>query len=101
MPRDVRGDLDLSALNIVRSFHYPGGRVWAVGVVRYPESGGPPVLRFVSGARFVDLEKWPSAWVDFTEEKLVDLLRRGAPRAVSWKSVMPPRRFGDPRPDTG
>jgi hypothetical protein len=69
--------------------------------VRFPESGGEPVLRFVSGARFVDLEKWPPAWVDFTEDQLVELLRRGAPRAVSWQSGMPQRRFGDPRPDAG
>ncbi len=101
VPRDARGDLDMSALIVVRSFHYPGGRVWAVGVVRFPESGGEPVLRFVSGARFVDIEKWPTTWVDFTDEQLVELLRRGAPRAVSWRSGMPQRRFGDPRPDAG
>lgn len=97
IPRDARGDVDMSALNIVRSFHYPGGRVWAVGVVRHPEDGGPPVLRYVSGARSVDLAIWPPSWVDFTEEQLVELLRKGAPRAVSWTQGMPQRRFGDPR----
>jgi hypothetical protein len=101
IPRDQSGDVDMSKLNVVRSFHYPGGRVWAVGLVRFPEEGGEPVLRFVSGARSVDLTTWPAAWVDFTEERLIDLLRTGAPRSSAWREGMPTRRHGDPRTNPG
>jgi hypothetical protein len=101
IPRDESGDVDMNKLNVVRSFHYPGGRVWAVGVVRFPESGGEPVLRFVSGARFVDLDRWPGGWIDFTDEQLYDLLRYGAPRKERWRDGMPTRRFNDPRADPG
>ena len=99
VPRDASGDVDMNMLNVVRSFHYPGGRVWAVGVVRFPETGGSPVLRFVSGARSRDLPAWPAGWVDYTDQQLVDLLRMGAPRKESWKDGAPRRRFGDPRLD--
>ena len=101
VPRDARGDVDMTALNVVRSFHYPGGRVWAVGVVRFPETGSKPVLRYVSGARFVDLLAWPADWVDYTDEQLVELLRRGAPRTSAWQQGMPTRRFSDPRAGMG
>ena len=86
---------DVTDLGVVRAFRYPGGRFWAVGVFRYPEDGGPAVLRFTSGARHVDLHDWPKDWADARPEELVDLLR-SAPRPPAPKpSADAPRRRWD------
>lgn len=74
------GAPDLSDLQVIRTFRYPGGRYWTVCVMKHPEEGGPPMLRFTSGARNIDLETWPRDWADYPEERLVELLRSGAPR---------------------
>lgn len=83
---------DVTDLGVVRAFRYPGGRFWAVGVFRYPENGGPPVLRFTSGARHIDLHEWPKDWPDRRSEQLVQMLREAAPRPQS-----PPPPPGTPR----
>ena len=75
-----------------RTFRYPGGRMWAVGVTEDGESEGRPVLRFSAGARHVDLRDWPMDWTDYTEEDLVGLLRGAWPRDRSK-----PLRPGSPR----
>ena len=89
--------LDVTDLPVVRSFKYPGGRLWTVCVVQFPEYGGPPVLRFTAGSRYLDMRTWPKDWVDAPEERLVELIRAAAPRAAT---TPPPgasrRRFNDP-----
>ena len=91
---------DVTDLVVVRTFRYPGGRVWTVCVIRHPKGGGPPVLRFTAGARDIDLPDWPKDWADYREDQLVDLLRRAAPRprALPPRPGTPRRRWDDPRP---
>ncbi len=101
VPRDPAGEIDMSYLGVLRSFQYPGGRVWAVGLVRDPEGDGRPVLRFVSGKHAVDLDVWPKEWIDLSDASLVELLRRASPRERKWTEGMPRRRYEDPRPETG
>ena len=66
----------------LRTFQYPGGRIWTVGVLsaRDDETGDRrDVLRFVSGAHKVELEEWPEDWDRLTDPQLAELLRAGAP----------------------
>jgi hypothetical protein len=91
--------LDVTDLPVVRSFKYPGGRLWTVCVVVHPEDGGAPALRFTAGSRYLDMRPWPRDWVDAPDEKLVELIRIAAPRPVT----PPPaggsrRRYNDPPP---
>jgi hypothetical protein len=83
---------DVTDLGVVRTFRYPGGRYWTVAVIRDPERDGPAVLRFTAGARDIDLEDWPKDWADYPDERLVELLRRAAPRPSA-----PPPAPGTPR----
>jgi hypothetical protein len=71
---------DLSDLEVIRTFRYPGGRFWTVCVVQHPEDGGPPLLRFQSGVRFIDLRQWPRDWADQPDDELVWMLRRASAR---------------------
>lgn len=87
---------DLADLDVMRTFHYPGGRIWTVCVCR-PRLGGQPVLRFTAGLRKIDLREWPAEWADLADEQLVELLRRAAPREEDWTEGAPRRRHGDPR----
>ena len=91
---------DVTDLGVLRSFRYPGGRIWAACVLQNPGGGRPPVLRFSAGARIIDLEDWPKDWADLPDEKLVDLLRRAAPRTKPSRlgSDGPQRRYDDPHP---
>jgi hypothetical protein len=89
--------LDVTDLPVVRSFKYPGGRLWTVCVITHPEDGGSPALRFTAGARYLDMRPWPRDWVDAPDDRLVELIRAAAPRPAS----NPPagssrRRFNDP-----
>lgn len=77
---------------VVRSFRYPGGRLWSVWQVQHPEDGGPPVLRFTAGMRSIDLKTWPADWADAPDERLAELLRSAMPRSAS-----PPAAPGAPR----
>ena len=90
---------DITDLGVMRSFRYPGGRIWAACVQR-PGADQSPVLRFSAGARNIDLEDWPKDWADLPDEKLVDLMRRAAPRAKGPPphADIPRRRYDDPRP---
>jgi hypothetical protein len=80
---------DVTDLQVVRTFRYPAGRFWTVCVLTHPDDGGPPRLRFTAGMRSIDLARWPRDWPDYPDERLVELLRQGAPRP----------RTGPPRPD--
>lgn len=71
---------DVTDLSVLRTFRYPGGRIWAVCVIQHPDWGGPPVLQFAAGARQINLENWPKDWADYPDEELINLLRRAAPR---------------------
>ena len=55
------------------------------------------VLRFTAGAREIDLHDWPKDWVDCTDEQLVELLRKAAPRKPGSKPPPngPRRRWND------
>jgi hypothetical protein len=79
----------------VRTFGYPGGRFWSVWSVMRPEDGGPPVLRFQAGARWIDLRRWPTNWAEQTDEGLIGLLRNGAPRMATNAPPDPRRRRWD------
>ena len=87
---------DVTDLGVVRSFRYPGGRIWAVCVVQNI-GGSPAVLRFTAGARFIDLVEWPKDWADYQDDDLVELLRRAAPRERRGTppSGIGPRRWDD------
>ena len=89
---------DVTDLRVVRSFRYPGGRLWTVCVITRPEDGGSPVLRFSAGARRVDLRTWPVDWPDYTDERLIQLLR-AVERPDPDKGRVTPeahRRYSDP-----
>jgi hypothetical protein len=89
---------DVTDLRVWRTFRYPGGRIWVVSVQQDERSA--PVLRFTAGAREIDLRDWPKDWVDHTDEQLVQLLRRAAPRG-SGSEPPPngPRRRWDDHPN--
>lgn len=89
---------DVTDLNVLRTFRYPGGRIWVAGVIQHPDDGGPPVLRFAAGSRTIDLKDWPKDWVDYPDQQLVELLRRAAPRVSAPPVPNGPRRRWDDRP---
>jgi hypothetical protein len=90
-------EVDVTDLEVVRTFRYPGGRLWTVAVLAHPEPGAGPVLRFTSGARFIDLETWPKAWADEPNDRLAELLRNAAPRPATPNvdPATPRRRWND------
>ena len=90
---------DVTDLRVVRSFRYPGGRIWVASVAPNREPGQPPLLRFSAGARQIDLAEWPKDWVDYPVEELVKLLRLAAPRSYATEPPpdSPRRRWDDAR----
>ena len=91
--------LDVTDLEVVRSFRYPGGRTWSVSVVPQREDSGPMVLRFSAGARSIDLRQWPRDWPDYPDDHLIELLRLASQRRsdASMAPGTPRRRYTDPR----
>ncbi len=89
---------DVTDLGVARTFRYPGGAYWTVCVIRHPEEGGPPVLRFTTGTRNIDLTDWPRDWADYPDDRLVGLLRAAAPRPPgrTLDPDTPRRRYDDP-----
>jgi hypothetical protein len=53
------------------------------------------VLRFTAGARNIDMANWPKDWVDYSDEQLVQLLRKAAPRSGGPAAPNGPRRRWD------
>jgi hypothetical protein len=91
---------DVTDLKVVRSFKYPGGRLWTVCVMDHPEDGKGPALRFTSGLRHLDLRPWPKGWPDEPDARLVELLRFAGRRGPATPGPdTPRRRYNDPRPD--
>ena len=89
---------DVTDLEVVRTFRYPGGRIWTVCVVpSHASPTGRAVLRFTAGARHIDLDRWPKAWADEPNDGLSQLLRTGAPRepASLPNPDAPRRRWND------
>lgn len=89
----------------VRSFRFPGGRIWCVAerVVQTAAERGSArvrrVLQFTSGSRSLELEAWPADWWRFTAEQLAALLSGGFPRSmISTDPGLPRRRFMDSHP---
>lgn len=88
---------DLTDLTVVRTFRYPGGRVWSAAIAPHSDIAVGPVLRFTAGARNIDLPQFPREWPDLPDEQLVDLLRHAAPRGIArYTSETPRRRHSDP-----
>jgi hypothetical protein len=82
---------------VVRAFVHSSGRAWTVTMAS-PEYGGPPVLRFTSGGRSVDLHDWPVNWANLSDESLAALLRRVPRNSRPPGPGSPRRRWNDPRP---
>jgi hypothetical protein len=89
------GIADMAA---VRTFRYPGGRVWTVSLTPHPTEPNQRVLRFSAGARVIDVVDWPGDWAEQSDEALIDLLRREAPRGILTGSDARRRRAGDSPP---
>ena len=88
---------DVTDLSVSRTFRYPGGRIWVASVNQ--DEGTTPVLRFSAGGREIDLRDWPKDWVDYSDEALVNLLRKAAPRATGSRPLPNgPRRRWDDQP---
>ena len=87
---------DVTDLTVLRTFRYPGGRIWVASVVE-TVGATAPVLRFTAGSRNIDLAKWPKDWVDYSDEQLVQLLRKASPRQDGGRPVTngPRRRWDD------
>lgn len=99
VPADAATDdkADLTDLTVVRSFRYPGGRVWSACIAPHSDVAAGPVLRFTAGARAIDLERYPRDWPDLPDDSLIDLLRHAAPRAIArYTPETPRRRYNDP-----
>ena len=98
-PMTSGSTVDVTDLEVVRSFRYPGGRFWSVSVVPRFEDGGPLVLRFAAGGRSIDLRQWPRDWPDYPDDHLVELLRLASQRRsdVSAPPGTPRRRYTDPQ----
>jgi hypothetical protein len=90
-------EADVTDLEVVRTFRYPGGRIWTVCVMAHPEDGAGPVLRFQSGMRFFDLRDWPKAWADEPDDRLAEMLKNGIPRPRTkhYDDNTPRRRWND------
>src|SRR6185437_8780331 len=74
---------DLTDLTVVRTFRYPGGRLWSAAIAPHSDIAVGPVLRFTAGARTIDLERYPRDWPDLPDDTLVDLLRHASPRPIT------------------
>lgn len=88
---------DLTDLTVVRTFRYPGGRIWSAAIAPHSDVAIGPVLRFTAGARSIDLARYPRDWPDLPDESLIELLRHGSPRSiVKYTPETPRRRYNDP-----
>ena len=88
---------DVTDLNVRRTFRYPGGRIW-VACLMLDSGSAVPVLRFTAGSRNIDLADWPKEWVDYSDDQLVQLLRKAGKRGPGKSAPDAPRRRWDDRP---
>jgi hypothetical protein len=94
---DTDEKADLTDLTVVRTFRYPGGRVWSAAIAPHSDIAVGPVLRFSAGARSIDLERFPRDWPDLPDDRMIDLLRHAAPREImTFTPATPRRRYNDP-----
>jgi hypothetical protein len=94
---DAEVKADLTDLTVVRTFRYPGGRVWSAAIAPHSDIAVGPVLRFTAGARSIDLPGYPRDWPDLPDDKMIDLLRHAAPRPIMrYTPETPRRRYNDP-----
>jgi hypothetical protein len=94
---EVEPNADLTDLTVIRTFRYPGGRLWTVAVMPNDEGANASVLRFTAGARSIELRNWPRDWPDLPDDRLVDLLRHAAERpTMRYTPETPRRRYNDP-----
>jgi hypothetical protein len=94
---DTKNKADLTDLTVVRTFRYPGGRVWSAAIAPHSDIAAGPVLRFTAGARSIDLERFPRDWPDLPDDQMIDLLRHAAPRPIArYTPATPRRRYNDP-----
>lgn len=94
---DAEEKADLTDLTVVRSFRYPGGRLWSAAIEKSSDIAVGPVLRFTAGARTIDLARYPRDWPDLPDDSLIDLLRQAAPRPImKYTPETPRRRYNDP-----
>lgn len=91
--------VDVTDLRVVRSFTYPGGRIWSACLVPNPTGAGTQVLRFSSGTRHLDVVHYPRDWPDYPDARLIELLRNAAPRKPGSvpPAGLPGRRYTDAR----
>lgn len=90
-------EADVTDLTVVRTFRYPGGRIWSAAVAPHSDIAPGPVLRFTAGARTIDLEQYPRDWPDLPDDSLIELLRHAAPRSIEkYGPETPRRRHNDP-----
>ena len=88
---------DLTDLTVVRTFRYPGGRLWSAAIEKHSDIAAGPVLRFTAGARSLDLAQYPRDWPDLPDDSLIELLRRAEPRSImKYTPETPRRRHNDP-----
>lgn len=95
--RTASGREPIANMAIVRSFRYPGGRVWTASVTVDPAKRGARVLRFSAGARSIDVLEWPTDWADLPDDRLIAILRRAAPRGTLAATPEEQRRWDDRR----
>ena len=94
--RERREEPPESRRTDLRTFQYPGGRVWTVGTLTINVGGERrPVLRFISGSHKVDVEHWPDDWQRLSDDQLAELLRSGAPARVERPNYTGFRRRRD------
>jgi len=86
------GMADMAA---VRTFRYPGGRVWTVSLTPNPTQPNQRVLRFSAGARVIDVADWPRDWAAQPDQALIDILRHAAPRGILAAGEGRRRQAGD------
>jgi hypothetical protein len=89
----------------VRTFRFPGGRYWTVTEYQTAGHGAKAgsddtqahrVLRFMSGARSLDLAPWPADWTSLSDAQLAELLTTSFPRhSDPSESSAQRRRSGD------
>ena len=85
----------------VRTFRFPGGRFWTVTECAATALAGPNevaphrVLRFMSGARALDVSSWPGDWASLPDEELAELLAGSFPRHSAESEDVAHRRRGD------